>query len=353
MARYRPAYRDGALATGKATYYEGLRLFLQRSGFPEETYHTFSYSPLTDDSGRINGMLCVVTEETDRLIGERRVATLRDVAAALASTNTEEEVLRAVREQLSRNQKDLPFTLTYLFEQSGVAHLGASSGIPENHPLAAARIGRDADFPWPVYQSFFQPSSRLIELSEQGKLASLPTGGQEQETAAKGPPIVLIKQQGQEQLSAGFFVVGTNPYRHYDTAYSGFIDLLAGQIAAGIGNARAYEGERRRAEALAEIDRAKTTFFSNVSHELRTPLTLMLSPVEELLSRKNQASEERELLIWFIATVCAFRSWSTPFWIFHDLRQDEFRRITSRPTWGMSPKILRLISARRWSGPGS
>ena len=102
-------------------------------------------------------------------------------------------------------------------------------------------------------------------------------------------------EQGQEQ-PAGFFVVGINPYRHYDTAHSGFIDLLAGQIAAGIGNARAYQGERRRAEALAEIDRAKTTFFSNVSHEFRTPLTLMLSPVEELLSEKNHAPENRKLL---------------------------------------------------------
>jgi len=107
---------------------------------------------------------------------------------------------------------------------------------------------------------------------------------------------VPIRQQGQEQ-PAGFFVVGTNPYRRYDSAYSGFVDLLAGQIAAGLGNARAYEAERRRAEALAEIDLAKTTFFSNVSHELRTPLTLMLSPVEELLSQaKKYSPEERELL---------------------------------------------------------
>src|SRR5271165_4995814 len=86
------------ITTGKATYDEGLLLFLERSGFPEETYHTFSYSPLSDDSGRISGMLCVVTEETDRLIGERRVATLRDVAAALAGTNTEEEVLQALHQ---------------------------------------------------------------------------------------------------------------------------------------------------------------------------------------------------------------------------------------------------------------
>ncbi len=284
---------DTVLATGKATYYEGLLLFLQRSGFPEETYHTFSYSPLSDDSGRISGMLCVVTEETDRLIGERRVASLRDVAAALASTNTEEEVLHALREQLNRNQKDLPFTLAYLFDQSGVAHLGVASGIPLNHPLAPARIERGSDAPWPAHQSWLQPSSRLIALAEPGKSASPPMG--DWNRAPEKAAIVPIKQQGQEQ-PAGFFVVGTNPYRRYDTAYAGFIDLLAGQIAAGIGNARAYEAERRRAEALAEIDRAKTTFFSNVSHELRTPLTLMLSPVEELLARKNHPPEERELL---------------------------------------------------------
>ncbi len=283
------------LTTGAATYDEGLLLFLERSGFPEETYHTFSYSPLADDDGRINGMLCVVTEETDRLIGERRVETLRGVASALASTNTEDEVLHALRDQLSLNQSDLPFTLTYLFDDDGGARLVCSSGISEEHPLAPERIERGADFPWPAHRMFLYPAPRLIEdLTEQRKLAMLPAGNWNKppEQAAIFP----IKQQGQEQ-PAGFFVIGTNPYRRYDTASSGFVDLLAGQISAGLGNARAYEAERRRAEALAEVDRAKTTFFSNVSHELRTPLTLMLSPVEELLSEaREQTPEDRELL---------------------------------------------------------
>jgi hypothetical protein len=84
---------ETVLTTGVGTYDEGLLLFLQRSGFREETYHTFSYSPLTNDDRQISGMLCVVTEETERVIGERRVATLRDVASALAGTNTEAEVL--------------------------------------------------------------------------------------------------------------------------------------------------------------------------------------------------------------------------------------------------------------------
>ena len=271
-------------------------MFLERSGFPEETYHTFSYSPLADDHGRISGMLCVVTEETERLMGERRVETLRDVASALASTNTEEEVLQALRDQFSRNKKDLPFTLTYLFDgqrpgSPGILHrnlIGASVG-------RAARSGRTAIFPWPAQEIFLSPVPRVEDLSARSDGIAPPMG--DWNKPAEQAVVVPIRQQGQER-PAGFLVAGINPYRRYDAAYSGFVDLLAGQIAAGLANARAYEAERRRAESLAEIDRAKTTFFSNVSHELRTPLTLLLSPVEELLAQERTAQdpEQQQLL---------------------------------------------------------
>ena len=96
----------------------------------------------------------------------------------------------------------------------------------------------------------------------------------------------------------GFIIAGLNPFRLFDDAYAGFLDLVAGQITSAIANAEAYEEERRRAEALAEIDRAKTAFFSNVSHEFRTPLTLMLSPLEEALAKPDSElqSANRELV---------------------------------------------------------
>ena len=84
------------LASGQATWDEGLLLLLERAGFPEETYHTFSYSPLMDDAGEVSGMLCVVTEETERIIGERRMALLRELASDLAASNTEGDVIAAV-----------------------------------------------------------------------------------------------------------------------------------------------------------------------------------------------------------------------------------------------------------------
>ena len=118
------------LDTGEATWDEALLLFLERSGYREETYHTFSYSPLSGDDGKIAGHLCVVTEETDRVIGERRLKTLRLLASELSKTITEEDVVASVSRSLSENEEDLPFTLTYLLSQDGKqAHLACRTGM--------------------------------------------------------------------------------------------------------------------------------------------------------------------------------------------------------------------------------
>jgi len=285
---------ERVMKTGEASWDETLGLILERSGFPEETYHTFSYSPLAGANDQIEGMLCVVMEDTQRVRGERQLTSLSTLAGALVNANTSEEVFKAIERGLS-DQKDIPFALVYCFKPGcPTLSLVAQTGIEPSHPAAPREIDAESlSGPWPVDILF--TANRAMTIDRLGDLfPDLPAG------VWNKPPsqvrLVPIFRRGQEK-PAGVFIAALNPYRQFDASYAGFLDLAAGQIAASIANAEAYESEKKRAEELTDLDRAKTAFFSNVSHELRTPLTLILGPIEDaLLSQVPPSPESLEML---------------------------------------------------------
>ncbi|GHH40157.1 SpoIIE family protein phosphatase [Lentzea cavernae] len=276
---------DSVLTTGQATWDEALLLFVERSGFPEESYHTFSYSPLRDESGAVAGMLCVVSEETERVIGERRMATLRDLGSDPSVAREEREVLAYACAQLEGNQRDLPFTLTYLFDD-GHARLAAATGAMAGHPAAPAAVPLADASLWPV-EAARRGESAVVDLDG---ITGLPGGAWDR------PPTsaLVVPLQRPGGAPHGFLVAGLNRHRPLDDGYRGFVELVAGHLAAGVAGARDFQAQQRRAEELAELDRAKTAFFSNISHEFRTPLTLIMGPVQDLRDRFAEADPQAE-----------------------------------------------------------
>ena len=242
---------EDVMARGEASWSEDQLLLMRRFGFTEETYFTWSYSPLRDESGGIGGIFTAVTETTARVLGERRLKTLQRLGQQIGQSKAAADACSAAVETLSANEHDVPFALCYLFDGGG-PHLTLASraGLAAGTALSPTWTSLDRA-PWPFAEADRSRSLQVVKGLEQ-QSPTLPGGPGER--PSHNAVVLPLAKTGEHELF-GFLVAGASPLRVLDEPYLGFFDLVAKSIAAALDSANAYEVERRRREQLEELDR--------------------------------------------------------------------------------------------------
>lgn len=271
------ALADRAFA-GESVYAHELPLLINRHGYDEESFWTFSFSPVRTATGAIEGVLVAAIDATEAVVRGRRLSVLRDIGAISSADG------RSVRRVLDHVLRVL-------------------EGHPGKVAFAVARGFRGKGGELEVVQTFGVDDQRAVSTlgdpvllrevidSCEAHEETVPAAGWPVPLTNAGAPVELamhlpIIDRSEEHVIA-VLTVGINPHRAFDDDYRGFLNLMARQVSTAATDARAIAREKKRTNKLVELDREKNRFLQNISHELRTPLTLITGSHRSLGERTD------------------------------------------------------------------
>ncbi len=233
---------------GGQIFMKDLPLYLGRKGFLEETYWTFSYSPVLNDDGSVGGLFCACSEETEKILGQRRIHISQKIASLRTQHEYAEDLCRSAIDILALNRNDVPFGALYLLDKEGKkATLIHSYGIHKNKMLPdAVTIGQND--PWGLLE--------IKKCCKPSFMSQLPIDLVTDVPDIEKAAILPLQRSGSDELS-GFLICGISPSLEFDEDYKNYLIYTASQISAAIMDVEALEFERKKAQALAELAHTK------------------------------------------------------------------------------------------------
>ena len=235
-----------AVQRGEASYMEDLPVSFHRHVPNEEMFWTFSWSPLRDERGHLAGALHPAVETTGRVLAERRMALLRDLATSVGQATGVREACERTATVLAEHVRDTPFAAVYLLDDV------PGPGVPVTARLAAAGGLRDPTAVFPVEVDLTEASWSAWPLAATAESAdprgvvtaleidpawlSEPAGADVPRTGV----VLPLTRPGRRQPLA-LLALGLDPRRPLDEAHASFLQLLGGQLSAALATAALHE----------------------------------------------------------------------------------------------------------------
>ncbi|MGC1307991.1 MAG: PAS domain S-box protein [Phormidesmis sp.] len=236
---------SSVFATKTANQAENLLIPVLRTGYLEESYYTYSYSPITAKTGEVGGVFTVINETTKQILSDRRLVTLTQLAAQSGTEQTLEEAHASVLRILSNNAEDIPFAALYQLNiaKTRAVLCGRTPADVKALPIPPVLDLAQAD-PWHFESAlYFQDAVTVEDLPEQFGLGpqgvfDLPV------RAARVLPVRSLGSGTGLKGITGLLVLGVNPARQIDKEYSAFFNLIVEHVASAIASANNQRTQR-------------------------------------------------------------------------------------------------------------